>query len=462
MDHEEVTIKKLDLTKALGGLLQCTKRLWWLALLLAVIGAAISGFLTYRSYTPVYEASITFTVRVTNPLYASVTAYNAKTAEQMAETFPYVITSPAMRQKVMDYLDTSYVPAVTATALENSNIFTMKVRDTDPERAYEVLSAVVACYPDVAEFVVGPTLLVPLDETGVPKAPVNPFNPIRSIVLGAVAGLACFVLYAFLIALTRTSIHDEEQLKNVLNQPCLGNIPVTQVVGRDMVCPLIHKDRGKFGFGEAIRLLRIRTEKEMAKANKKVLIVSSAIPGEGKTTVSVNLAIALARNEKRVLLIDCDMYNPSVERALKPTIGKVLGSFTFGETEKKANVHALTIRNLFTVLLTQGKGSDGRFLSSSDLHQLVHSSRKGFDYVILDTPPCSLLADTAEMAGAADCAVMVVRQDYAPKDKILDGARLLTDSGLPLIGCVINGVTGTQRAGSYNYGYDYGYGSRDS
>ena len=274
--------------------------------------------------------------------------------------------------------------------------------------------------------------------------------------------LACFVLYAFLIALTRTSIHDEEQLKNVLNQPCLGNIPVTQVVGRDMVCPLIHKDRGKFGFGEAIRLLRIRTEKEMAKANKKVLIVSSAIPGEGKTTVSVNLAIALARNEKRVLLIDCDMYNPSVERALKPTIGKVLGSFTFGETEKKANVHALTIRNLFTVLLTQGKGSDGRFLSSSDLRQLVQSSRKGFDYVILDTPPCSLLADTAEMAGAADCAVIVVRQDYAPKDKILDGARLLTDSGLPLIGCVINGVTGTQRAGSYNYGYDYGYGSRDS
>jgi capsular exopolysaccharide synthesis family protein len=229
-----------------------------------------------------------------------------------------------------------------------------------------------------------------------------------------------------------------------------------------MVCPLIHKDRGKFGFGESIRLLRIRTEKEMSKADKKVLIVSSAIPGEGKTTVSVNLAIALARNNKRVLLIDCDMYNPSVERALKPTIGKVLGSFTFGTTEKKANVHALTIRNLFTVLLTQGKGSDGRFLTSSDLRQLVQSSRKGFDYVILDTPPCSLLADTAEMAAAADCAVMVVRQDYAPRDKILDGARLLTDSGLPLIGCIMNGVTGTQHADGYNYGYGYGYGSRNS
>ena len=462
MDHEEVTLKKIDIGKVFVGLKQCVKRLWWLALLMILIGASGFCFLSYQSYTPVYEASMTFTVRVTNPLYASVNAYNTKTAEQMAETFPYVITSPAMKQKVMDYLDISYMPGVTATALENSNIFTMKVRDTDPERAYEVLSAVVACYPEIAEFVVGPTILVPLDESGVPQSPVNAFNPVRAVAIGAACGLVCWLLYAVLITLTRTSIHNEEQLKSVLNKPCLGNIPVTQVVGRDMVCPLIHKDRGKFGFGEAIRLLRIRTEKEMGKTGKKVLIVSSAIPGEGKTTVSVNLAIALARNGKRVLLIDCDMYNPSVERALKPTIGKVLGSFTFGSTQKKAAVHALTIRNLFTVLLTQGKGSEGRFLSSSDLRQLVQSSRKGFDYVILDTPPCSLLADTAEMSAAADCAVMVVRQDYAPRDKILDGARLLTDSGLPLIGCVMNGVTGTQRAGGYNYGYGYGYGARDS
>ena len=216
----------------------------------------------------------------------------------------------------------------------------------------------------------------------------------------------------------------------------------------------------KGGVGKTVSSINIASS--FAICGKKVLIVSSAIPGEGKTTVSVNLAIALARNGKRVLLIDCDMYNPSVERALKPTIGKVLGSFTFGKTEKKANVHALTIRNLFTVLLTQGKGSDGRFLSSADLRQLVQSSRKGFDYVILDTPPCSLLADTAEMSSAADCALMVVRQDYASRDKILDGARLLTDSGLPLIGCVMNGVTGTQRAGGYNYGYGYGYGARET
>ncbi len=458
MDYEENNVQKIDLLAILSSLLNCVKLLWLPALILMVLGASISGIFSYRSYTPIYEASMSFTVRVTNPLYASVTAYNAKTAEQMANTFPYVITSPALRQKVMEYMDVPYIPSVSASVMENSNIFSLSVRDSDPERAYEVLEAVVACYPEVAEFVVGPTVLVPLDESGVPKDPVNPYDPVRPVLIGGAVGLAIWLVYALMLSLTRTAIHNEEQLRQLLNQPCLGNIPVTQVVGRDMVCPLIHKDRGKFGFGEAIRLLRIRVEKEMAKSDKHVLIVSSSIPGEGKTTVSVNLAIALARNDKRVLLIDCDMYNPSVARALKPTMGKVLGNFTFGETEKKAAVHSQTIKNLFTILLSEGKGSSGRSLSSSDLRQLVHSSRKGFDYVILDTPPCSLLADTAEMASAADCALMVVRQDYAPRDKILDGARLLTDSGLPLIGYVMNGVSGTQTGGGYNYGYGYGYG----
>ncbi len=458
MDHEENNVQQIDLLSILFSILNCVKLLWVHLLVMILLGAGIFGIASFRSYTPVYEATMSFTVRVSNPLYANVTAYNSKTAEQMASTFPYVITSPALQQKVKDYLDAPYVPAVTASALDNSNIFTMSVRDTDPKRAQEVLEAVVACYPEVAEFVVGPTVLIPLDESGVPASPVNPYNPVKPLVIGAGVGFALWLAYALLLTLTRTSIHDEDQLKNLLNQPCLGNIPVTQVVGQDMVCPLIHRDRGKFGFGEAIRLLRIRVEKEMSRTGKKVLIVSSSIPGEGKTTVSVNLAIALARNEKRVLLIDCDMYNPSVAKALTPTMGKALGNFTFGETVKKAAVHSQTIKNLFTVLLTEGKGSSGLSLSSGELAQLVLASKKGFDYVILDTPPCSLLADTAEMSAAADCALMVVRQDYAPRDKILDGARLLTDSGLPLIGCAINCVTGTHTDSSYNYGYGYGYG----
>ena len=87
---------------------------------------------------------------------------------------------------------------------------------------------------------------------------------------------------------------------------------------------------------------------------------------------------------------------------------------------------------------------------------LMAWGRKNFDVIILDTSPCAVLADASELA---DCALLVIRQDYAPRDRILDGVRYLTDSKLPIIGAVLNGTPGHSRYGygSY-YGYGYGYG----
>jgi receptor protein-tyrosine kinase len=92
------------------------------------------------------------------------------------------------------------------------------------------------------------------------------------------------------------------------------------------------------------------------------------------------------------------------------------------------------------------------------LEKVLKASRKSFDYVILDTPPCSLMVDTAELSDLADCALMVIRQDYATRSQILEGVRLLTDNGLTMIGCAINGVTGNLASHGYRYGNGYGYG----
>ena len=92
------------------------------------------------------------------------------------------------------------------------------------------------------------------------------------------------------------------------------------------------------------------------------------------------------------------------------------------------------------------------------LQKILKASRKTFDYVILDTPPCSLMVDAAELSDLVDCAMMVIRQDYASRAQIIEGVKLLTDNGLPLIGCAINGVTGNLATHGYRYGNGYGYG----
>jgi tyrosine-protein kinase Etk/Wzc len=123
-----------------------------------------------------------------------------------------------------------------------------------------------------------------------------------------------------------------------------------------------------------------------------------------------------------------------------------------------ANLCSIAMKNLYTVVFSGPDGGPPRQISKEDLTQLIQYVQDPFDVIILDTPPCSLIAETVEIAEVADCGIMVIRQDHSSKNQILDGVRLLADSGLPLIGCVFNGVDGRMTPGGYQYGYSYGYG----
>ena len=458
MDQTDNQLPPLDLLGFLIRILRRGRRLWVWGVVFVSLGAGIACAAGKMRYTPVYEASVSFTVSVANPLYSDIRIYNTKTAEQMASTFPYILTSTALQQRVKEHLGISDMPQVSASVISNSNIFALSVQDTDPQHAYDVLHGIIANYPEIAEFVVGPTRLIELDSSGIPTVPVHAFRMYRVLVMGGVAGFVLWFAVCLLYSATRTTIHNEGELKKLLNLPCYSNIPNTKVVGKKLTCPLVTKDRGKVGFGEAVRMLRMRTDREMSQSGKKVLMVSSARPGEGKTTVSVNLAISLVQIGKKVLIIDCDMYNPSVAKALQSRFGRGISKLPLGNSGQTASLHGIAMTNLYTVVFSGQNGKAPRQINAAELEQLIKYTKNAFDYVILDTPPCSLLADTAELAEVADCGILVIRQDYASREQILDCARLLTDSGLPLIGCVMNGIESKLGPGGYKYGYGYGYG----
>ena len=151
MEIEKTEQQGRDTFVLLDDFLHQAKRMWLLGLALILICAAGLTFVQRRAYRPVYEASASFTVRVANPLYASVSSYNEKTAQVMADTFPSILTSGLLQRRVMDELGIDEVPDMSVSATAHSSILTLKVRDTDPQRAYDVMSAVIACYPEVAE-----------------------------------------------------------------------------------------------------------------------------------------------------------------------------------------------------------------------------------------------------------------------------------------------------------------------
>ena len=456
MELEEKQEQKIDLVVLLGDFVKVARRYLLLCVVLMVVLGAFFAFRTYRSYIPKYTATASFSVRVANPLYGSVATYNTATAEQMAKTFPYVLTSGVLQERVQAHLGIAYMPGVSVTTSTSGSIITISVTDRDPELAWNALNAVMVYYPEIADYVVGPTKLVLLHESGVPTVPSNVLDLKGSLVKGAAGGFLLWALMVFVLAMMINTVHSEKELKNLVNIPCVGQIPhikrSTKKGGS-----LLYQHIRSAAFSEAVRMMRMRVEKTMREQNRTVLLVSSAIPGEGKTTIASNLALALAHKGKKALIIDCDLRNPSVAKTMGLTDMPTIGEYLENRLEMDDVISATVFPNLYVVSGGVNRTATMKTLSMERLGALVEAARQEFDVVILDTPPCSLLADASEYAAMADCGMMVVRQEYASREQILDGIQRLSDADLPLIGCAMNHVHGSAIK-NYGYGHSYGYG----
>ena len=452
----EVKIAGIDLRILLSDGLRMMRRTVALFAVLAVLCTAALCLRVHHSYRPLYRASATFTVYVANPLQSEIRSYNTATAEQMAKTFPYILTSGALNDRVMRELDINAMPAVSASVLSSTNIFTLSVTSGDAQLAYDVLNAVIRYYPEVAEFVVGPTVMNLLDESGVPQEPYNRSEYRLAIKHGLLISAALWVAAAFVLASLRSSVHNEDELRGVLSLRTLGVLPAVR--GRRKrrgACPRFESGAEYSGFSESVRLLRMRTEKEMREQGMKVLLVSSATPGEGKTTVAINLASALAAKGRHVLLVDCDLRNPSIAEGFGLENGTGLVEYLKGEAPYQQILRQWENGDLYLVLAGQPSSDASELLTKPECRSFMDACRKAFDYVILDTPPAALLADASELAVLADGALLTVRQNYASRAQIMEGAQILSDSRLPIIGCVLNYAASRSPYGGY-YGYGYG------
>ena len=452
--------EKIDIISLAGDFLYGLKKLWLLILVLTLAGAGISYFRTSYTYTPQYVASATMSVTAPGGQYIG-----AQTASQMAEVFPYILTSGVLEDVVAREMGMDSVPgSISATAEEGTNLLTMSVTSDDPQMAYDILHTVIDCYPEVAEFVLGNTSLTILDETGVPsdtqKEVVVRGSYRRGAVMGAGAGLVILCLYILL----KKTVKSKDKLKSQINLPDMGSLPYIRNKKRKKKpeqnkVSLINA-RTPASYQEAMRRLRIRVLKEVEENQTKTIMVTSSIPGEGKTTVAVNLAISLVRQGKKVVLVDCDLRNPSIADFLgiteqRPGIDSVLhkkAAVTDVLTEIDVNGE-----NKLTLLLgEEGEKTDISLLGSKRMEGLIAELKNMADVVILDTAPAQLLADAALMARFVDAALYVIRYDYTKMYKIREGIQALAMSKIKMLGYVFN-CDRNSGDGKYGYGYGYGY-----
>lgn len=460
-ENEEVLDDNaIDLVDILDTMWKNFRKYWkrLLALLLVVSGIFV-GYSVY-SYEAVYESYVTFVVTKDHS-----NTVDSVVAKRIANSFPYLLRSAGLESQIrkdMGLTNAAAFPVtLTASTMEDTNFLTVTAVSGSDTQAQQAADAVVENLQNYIGGIAGNTSLTVIDRTGFPESPRNPQNKIMVLLKGLAIGMIAVLGVLFLLAYNDSTIRRYDDLKKYLNITCLGTIPLTKFKKRKQVFDSrisITNDKIPSSFRESVSTLRTRVEKEMRDKKVKTLLISSSIPGEGKTTVALNLALAFADREKKVLLIDGDLRNPTLHTRL----GVNQKDITYGITDvlrgKIAPGDATISDNELKIDLILGRKrveNASELLSSHRMRELLDELVDYYDYIIVDTPPAAMMADASVVAAYMDAVLYVIRQDYADVRYIREGIALLSDSDTHMLGCVLN----CAEAGLGGYGYGkYGYG----
>lgn len=444
----------IDIVGILTDFFRTLRRMWIWILILAVAGGAVLWGRSYVSWSPRYTASATFTITVSQDGASSTTGsyvfYDNSTTEQMVNTFPYILTSGVLSRRAAEQMGRESLSGqISASAEENTNLFVMSVTDSDAGMAYETLQAVIECYPDVAEAIIGRTNMELLDETGIPEHPDNPRNGTKELAKGAAGGCLLGLIWTGAVTLSRKTVRKKEDLQIHAHMKCIGEIPQITMKKRSREHRSnlnILNEKTDPRFEEALQLVRSKVEYSAWRHHSKTILITSALAGEGKSTIAVNLALSLARNGKSTALVDCDLRHPSDRKILDMEDGEGL----YDVLTRKAKLSDVLItgksmgmdEEMKFAFLPGGKAvEDGsRLLGTERMEKIIEALEEKMDYVILDSAPAGVLTDAGVLAEFADSTIFVVRKDYAKVEHILDGMEELSESRVHLIGGILNGV----------------------
>ena len=445
-------------------LLDVAKR-WLLILLVAVMAGVGTYILKDATYAPVYKTTTTFVV--TSQDSSSTVYSNLTSASTLATVFSDLLNSSLLRKTILEHTGLSaFDGTIQAGAIPETNLLTMTVTASDPRSAYLMAKGIIAHHGELTYQIVDGIVLEVLQQPAVPTAPSNAANVAgemkRMAVLAAAAAAAALAFLSF----NKDTLRSGTEVQKKLNCNYLGEVAhehkyktFISWIRRPKTSILITNPATSFRFLENIRKLRRRVEHRMGE--KKVLMVTSLLENEGKSTVAVNLALALAQKNKKVLLIDCDLRKPACYALLEQKnvihgLRDVLSKGTpLGEAVRQDKKSGL-----YMLLETRATSNSGDLISGPVMQNLLRWARTEFDYVVLDMPPMAAVSDAESMTDIADASLLVVRQNTSMASSVNKSIVALERSNAKFLGCVLNNAISSPLSSSlgYGYGHRYGYG----
>ncbi len=301
-----------------------------------------------------------------------------------------------------------------------------------------------------------------IDKATVPVAPIKPRKRLI-IMIAAILGLGLGVMLVFLKEALNKTIRTPEDVENKLAMPILGILPLLKIKTKDKVKPIMaFIDENKSNFAEAIRTIRTGVVLSGLDSQEKVAVITSSVPNEGKTTVAINLAIALGQNEK-VLLIDADLRKPSIAKSCKIETKEGLSTLVAGSSSFEQCLHHFKDWGIDILPAGIIPPNPQELLGSKRFGMVIKALSKKYERIVIDTAPVQAVSDAQLIAVHSNEVIYVVKADATPYTLAANGIDKFKKINRNVIGVVLNQVNIDKAAkyysGEYYSGYyqNYGY-----
>lgn len=424
------------------------------------VAIAIDLFQTWK-YVPMYQCQTTFAIKTND----SANNQNGEDAGEIADAFGYIISSNVFKNQMAKSLTTDISGSYfSCSVIPNTDIIQVSGISPNAKTSYQIMDYLLAHYQDISQLVLGNVNIEILQDKVAPTSPFNRLSHQRNLIY---YGLMTFIVSACLAALwayLKNTIKTKEDIQEKLQMPVFATVPMEKRYQglKKKKSILTTQLTTSFQFVEVYKRMRVKLEEKARKHGYQVILVTSTKEGEGKSSTVANLAIALAADRQKVLVIDGDLRKPSQYRVFQLRPQNDLQYYLSQESTFQESIYH--DQKTHVDILMQRKPLDNVLdtLESEQMQQLLQEARKVYDYILIDTSPAGYFNDAMILAQYSDAILLVCKQDDASTEAIYDMISKITMTGKDILGMIFNQklpslIHSNNSYHYYHYGYAYGY-----
>lgn len=396
----------------------------------------------------------------------TITQNDVMLNKNLVNTYSEIIKSKKVLKQVKKELGlnrsvNSIAKEIKVTAVNDTEIIKITVEDEDSVKAYDITKSISNVFTKEIQEIYEMNNVSVVDEPEISSVVSN--NTVnRDAILAIAAGLFLSVGILFVIYYFDDTVKYHDNIEEEFNMPVLARVFKSRINDLNKkgkkkyaTTELILNKYPKSVVSESIKTLRTNLEFSSVEKIIRTMLITSSIPGEGKSFISSNLAISFAQNNKRVLLIDADMRKGRLHKVFKLNNTKGYSNLlldkveNFSEYVQKTSIPGVSVITRGTI-----PPNPSELLNSTKNKELIKELKRHYDKIIFDGVPCSGLPDSIIMSSLVDKVLLVTSNKKTPKSEFINAKNSLEKANAPIAGFIVNNIDSTEGAyGKYYYYY---------